>query len=438
MRITRLCSLAVLSTLSLAQCAMGQDAQKIDRDDLKLAHAMLHQAYVEVKKNYYDPAYHGVDLDGSYRELDARLDSARSLDDSLFIIATFLARLNDSHTYFLPPQRVRLWAPGFAVEMVGDKCFVTQIRPGSDAEGKLHVGDEVLAFDGIAVKRETLAHTRYLMNVLWQPVTQGLVVRKLSGEIDREVVLPMTRNGKSRLIIGGSGVDLGDLRRESEDNEEINRARAFERGDALIWKMPSFSARVETIDAMFAKARKHRALVVDLRGNSGGNTDALKEMIANIFDGEVVLGTEVSRRGLRLETTKPKSKAFSGNLIVLIDSDSSSAAEVFARVVQLEHRGIVVGDRSAGAVMEARRFDEWLGTDDKIFYSFSITSAGFLTSDGKSIENAGVVPDVTVLPTAEEMAEGEDPVLSRGAELAGAELDPVEAGKLFPFEWPAF
>jgi C-terminal processing protease CtpA/Prc len=59
-------------------------------------------------------------------------------------------------------------------------------------------------------------------------------------------------------------------------------------------------------------------------------------------------------------------------------------------------------------------------------------------SDGKSIENAGVVPDETVLPTAEELAEGKDPVLSRAAAPAGVELDRSRRGRLFPFEWPAF
>jgi C-terminal processing protease CtpA/Prc len=51
-------------------------------------------------------------------------------------------------------------------------------------------------------------------------------------------------------------------------------------------------------------------------------------------------------------------------------------------------------------------------------------------------ERAGVTPDETTLPSAQDLAAGRDPVLSHAVHLAGADLDPVAAGKLFPFEWP--
>jgi C-terminal processing protease CtpA/Prc len=56
-------------------------------------------------------------------------------------------------------------------------------------------------------------------------------------------------------------------------------------------------------------------------------------------------------------------------------------------------------------------------------------------ADGKSLEKVGVTPDVLLLPSAVQLATGEDLVLVKAAELGGVNLDPVEAGKLFPFEW---
>jgi hypothetical protein len=56
-------------------------------------------------------------------------------------------------------------------------------------------------------------------------------------------------------------------------------------------------------------------------------------------------------------------------------------------------------------------------------------------TDGKSLEHIGVTPDEIMLPAAQNLVSGRDPVFSHAAGLAAAKLDPVEAGKLFPFDW---
>jgi len=56
-------------------------------------------------------------------------------------------------------------------------------------------------------------------------------------------------------------------------------------------------------------------------------------------------------------------------------------------------------------------------------------------ADGKSLENVGVVPDVTVLPTAEDLSTGHDPVLARAAAELGVSLTSEQAGKLLPMVW---
>lgn len=101
--------------------------------------------------------------------------------------------------------------------------------------------------------------------------------------------------------------------------------------------------------------------------------------------------------------------------------------------MQLEKRGTVMGDRSAGAVMEAEGFPFASGGVD---YGAQITIANLIMTDGKSLEHHGVMPDDLFFPQPEDLANGRDPVLAKAATELGAPMTAELAGKLFPYEWP--
>lgn len=158
-------------------------------------------------------------------------------------------------------------------------------------------------------------------------------------------------------------------------------------------------------------------------------------MVGNLVDHNVTIAARVSRKLQKPALANSRGKdLFRGKLIVLVDSGSASASEVFARTVQLEHRGMIVGDRTAGMVMESKIYPEHVGAD----YAVAITEADPIMSDGKSLEGVGVTPDVLVLPTGADLAAGRDPALARAAQLAGAKLDPAAAGGSTPFCLSAF
>ena len=205
--------------------------------------------------------------------------------------------------------------------------------------------------------------------------------------------------------------------------------------DALIWKMPTFVYEPAQVGGLVGKAHNKKTLILDLRGNSGGYVVTLEELAGYFFDHDLKIADLKGRK--KMDPQKAKSKGgsiFKGKVIVLIDAESASASEIFARLIQLEKRGIVLGDMSAGAVMQSRGVDFELGGQNVISYGMNMTMADVIMSDGKSLEHVGVIPDELILPTGEDLAKRRDPVMTRALELSGHKVDPDVTGKFFPVE----
>jgi C-terminal processing protease CtpA/Prc len=436
-RILRMACAATLLLASIPSASLLSQ-QKMDNFDRDRARSILRDAYDNVKKHYYDTKFHGLDIDARYHQFDQKIADAGSLSQSFGVIAGFLDGLNDSHTFFTPPARPYRVDYGYRMQMYGSDCFVTRVRPGTDAETKVHPGDQVLGYNKFAVNRPDFWKMSYYFNSLAPQKASLLEVRDPSGQ-SRQLTIDAKVHELKRVIdLTGQdgGGDYWELVRQEQNSDHIVRQRWVDAGDVMIWKMPEFFVEDHEVDRIFGDARKHKTLIIDLRSNPGGAVVTLDRMLGNLFDHDLKIADRVGRKEMKPEIAKTRgSEVFTGKLIVLVDSISASAAELFPRVIQLEHRGTVIGDQSAGAVMEARRYPGSQGTDTKIFYGFSITEADLTMKDGKSLEHTGVTPDEIVIPTAKDLASGSDPILARALELAGHRVDPVAAGKMFPFEW---
>jgi hypothetical protein len=53
----------------------------------------------DVKKNYYDASFHGIDIDARFMEADEKIKAATSISQVLAIIAQTLMSFNDSHLF---------------------------------------------------------------------------------------------------------------------------------------------------------------------------------------------------------------------------------------------------------------------------------------------------------------------------------------------------
>lgn len=414
--------------------------QAVSSFDRERGRMMLNTIKDDLKKNYYDPGFHGVDVEARFKEADEKIKKASNLAQVFGSIAQFLIELNDSHTFFLPPGRHFTTEYGWNMQMIGDKCYVVAVKPGSDAEAKgLKEGDEIYSLDGYGPVRENIWKINYFYHALRPAPGMRLVVIKPDGREQQLDVMAKVTEGKRVIDLtgGGGGSDIFDLIRKQENEARLHRHRYHEIGDDLfVWKMPAFDLEEPKIDEIVGKVRKRKTLILDLRGNSGGYEKTLLRLIGNLFDRDIKIGELKQRKGSKPITAKTRGESFfPGKLVVLIDSQSGSAAELFARVVQLEKRGTVIGDRSAGAVMRSRTHGHELGVDTVIFFAASITDADITMNDGKSLERLGVVPDELMLPAPSDLAAKRDPILAYAASLAGVTITPEKAGSMFPLEW---
>lgn len=419
----------------------AQQAPLLNATERTRAKEMLESIESALRNNYYDKTFHGLDLDAHFKAAKAKLETALSQGHAYAIIAQALMDLNDSHTFFLPPDQPAKYEYGWKMSMIGDECYVVAVKPGSDAAAQgVKPGDRLVRFDAFQPQRDQLWKAQYLYFVL-SPRRALKVVMQAPGEQPRalELAARVTPGSKDQRVSLDNLLDGGSI---SFDNEPMVRVSRTQRiGDVAIWKLDSFDYKPQDMDRIFdATVKGASSLIIDVRGNHGGLVKTLEQVVSRLFDRDVKIGDVKSRKATKASTARARKNPFTGKLVVLVDAESASAAEVLARVVQLEKRGTIVGDRSSGSVMQGmvRMFAIEVPDPSELIlipYAASITDADLLMSDGHSLEHVGVTPDELVLPTAADLRAGLDPALARAAAIVGVPLTPAAAGGLFPIEW---
>ena len=158
------------------------------------------------------------------------------------------------------------------------------------------------------------------------------------------------------------------------------------------------------------KVKDSRALVIDLRGNPGGEIQDLQRFAGYLEKSEAELYTEIARGKTQKMLAKPRQPSFSDvPLAVLVDSESASSSEILARHLQLSGRAIIIGDRTAGDVAVARLFRQYVGNEAAVFYGAQTTVGRVTFPDGKDLEGVGVTPDITCIPEAADLVAKKDP-----------------------------
>lgn len=436
------CLAIVIMLISLSSTSHIAPAQSPQQNlgpyDRERGKAILNTLKDDIKKNYYDTSFHGINLDTRFKTAEEKIQQATSNGQIFGIIAQTLIDFNDSHTFFLPPSRVSKIEYGWQIQMIGDKCYVVAVKPDSDADKKgIKAGDEVLAINGFSPSRKDLWKIQYAYNILRPQASVRFNVKKPDGKETQIDVLTKITQGKAvRDLTDDEGSDLLDMIREQENNNQLNRHRFLQVDDVVIWKMPQFDLSEEKVDKAMDIVKKSKSLIIDLRSNPGGLVDMLKYLSGYFFEKDTKIGVLKGRKDSKdLMAKSQGKKVYNGKVIVLVDSKSASCSEIFSRLMQLEKRATVIGDNTSGSVMISRSYRHQLGMDTVIFYGVSVTELDLIMGDNKSLEHTGVIPDELLLPSASDLSLEKDPAMVRALEILGKSISGEKAGQLFPVEW---
>jgi len=371
-----------------------------------------------IKKNFYDSSFKGIDWDKELKETQKKIDTCNSPGEMLAAIYWMVRKMDDSHTNFLPPWQTLQPRFGFQAKPFGDTVRVYKIKEKGPAErAGLLVGDTVLGIEGVVADRDHYSETQFYYRLI-QPAAV--------------LVLDIERNGKRQRLEIPADVHT---RLAMEEVQDFSRVFDFIReGETDYAENPFESATVEGIgyvkirnfigsqvlrpkwrtledmaERSLWKAKGSNALIIDVRGNPGGEIEDLQRFAGYLEKSETELFTATGRGKTEKITAKPRQPSFSDvPIAVLVDSESASSSEILARHLQLSGRAVIIGDKTAGKVAGARIFVQHIGTEAAVFYGAQTTVVHAVFPDGKDIEKAGVTPDLMCIPEAADLVAKRD------------------------------
>src|SRR5271154_2240350 len=291
----------------------------ISRTDRDKALGILDYISHGVQKQYYDPKMHGLDWNAVVVHAKEQIAASNSMNEALTQIAVAISALKDSHTTFLPPARPYHLDFGFEYQMVWYKCFVTRVRPGSDAETEgLKAGDEILTINRTVPTRDNAEDIEYLDYVLNPQPIMELKVKNPSGE-EREVkVKAKLSMSKDITYRPGAGVRY-DVIRNIENVRHRMRIQVAQRDGVGIVKFPWFFFDADSFYWLGGQIRKDHAIIVDLRSNPGGSVETLKYFLGMFFDDDVKVCEKVGRKKTTAQVAKREPHIyFPGKVVVLV------------------------------------------------------------------------------------------------------------------------
>lgn len=295
-----------------------------------------------------------------------------SVDSLSELVIPMLVKELDPHSVYIPKEELQAVNEplegefdgiGVVFNMTTDTVLVLNvINSGPSRKAGVQPGDRIIRIDDELVAGQKIA--------------QDKIVKRLRGKRGTKVKLSLQRQGIEGLV------DV-EVTRDVIPVKSIDAAFMIAPQIGFV-KLSQFARNsyVELIGSLNRlRSEGMKALIFDLRGNSGGYLDQAI-LIANEFlDAKQLIVYTEDRNGKQVRQYSDGSGGSSDlKLVVLIDEYSASSSEILAGAVQDNDRGTIVGRRSFGKGLVQRQIPFGDGS------ALRLTTARYYTPTGRSIQ----------------------------------------------------
>lgn len=405
-------------TLS-ALAVIDTSAVEVELDHAAEWKQIYHECWRQMRDFFYDPNMHGNDWVSLRKRYEVLLPHVRHRADLTYVIGELIGELNAGHAYvgggeMLTAPRIGMGLLGATLERDASGYYkITKIHAGSAWDPKLasplaapggnaKVGEFLLAIDRKPVN-ELKSPYQALVNKVGKPVVVRLGAKPEMANSRDVVVVPIASN-------------FNLLYRDWVDT---NRKRVDEatKGKVAYIHVPDMQQNGlnEFVRQFYPQVDK-KALVIDMRGNGGGNVSPM--LIERLRREVAMIGIA---RGAPPHTD-PQAMIW-GPMTCLLNEFSASDGDIFPYRFRQYKLGKLIGKRSWGGVVGIRGTLPLLdgGTLNKPEFSrYDV--------DGKTwiMEGVGVEPDIVVENDPAMEFSGKDQQLERAIEHILEELKTKE------------
>lgn len=229
------------------------------------------------------------------------------------------------------------------------------------------------------------------------------IAKKVRGETGSEVTVTVVRDGEEKSFT---------MKREA-----INNVSAYVEydGKTAIITVTRFDNNTGTMVQGFTKEFADKGInkvILDLRGNGGGYVSAAQDLLSLWLDNEKIL-IQKSKHFGDSTTNSSAGKAVLKDMetIVLVNGSTASASEIVAGALQDYGKATVVGEKTYGKGVVQNLYDLSGATVLKV------TTAEWYTPNDRSINKTGIMPDVEVERTYEDINAMRDPQMDKAKAL---------------------